>query len=246
MRGIGPISRREWLSYFYSPLGYVILGAFWFMNGVVFFVILGYFAQAGSRIEQPLSVVFTNFYIWIFMLFFAPAITMRMLSEERRSGSLEMLLTAPVTEAGVILGKYLAALGFYVVLWAPMAVYAYVLSRYIRIDWSVVASGLLGMVLFGGLYLAIGIFASSLAKNQIVAAVVAFAITVPFFFSAGLAVSLVNDPRWRNFLSYLNMWDHMDEFARGVVDTRRLVYYFSATAFFLFLATVTLAAKKGD
>jgi gliding motility-associated transport system permease protein len=245
MKGATAIARREWLSYFFTPLGYVILAAFWFLNGLIFDIVIYYFNQGNNPIEQPLSVVFTNFYIWIFMLFFAPAITMRLLSEERRSGSLELLLTAPVNESGVVLGKYLAALGFYAILWAPMAIYALVLSQYLTIDWGVVLSGLLSVALLGCLFLAIGTFASSLAKNQIISAVIAFVVMVPVF-SVGLVASLANDPKWKDALSYFNMWDHMDEFARGVVDTRRLVYYVSVTAFFLYLAIVALKAKKGE
>ena len=245
MRKFFAIVRREWLAYFYSPLGYIILAAFWFLNGFIFSTILGFLSQPGARSMQPLGILFNNTFFWIFMIFFIPVITMRLISEERKSGSIETLLTSPVSAATIVLGKFTAAFLFYAVLWAPVVLYALILERFATIDLHIVASSLLAVLLLGAYFLAIGTFASSLSKNQIIAAILSFVLLIVIF-SMGLLQSLANDPKWRDLFGYLNLWDHMDEFARGVVDTRRVVYYLTSAALFLFLAQSSLEVKKGQ
>jgi ABC-2 type transport system permease protein len=168
---------------------------------------------------------------------------MRLLSEERRSGSLEILMTAPVTETQVVVGKYLAALAFYLVLWAPTVLYAVIVARYSQLDWGPLASAYLGVLGIGALFLSVGLFASGISRNQIVAALVGFALVFALFI-LGLLEFLVNDPSTRQVLSYLNLIQHMEDFSKGIVDTRRLVYYLSGTVFFLFLTSRALAANK--
>ena len=245
MRKFFAIARREWLAYFYSPLGYIVLAAFWFINGMIFSTILGYMSQPGGRSSSVLPIVFNNTFFWFFLLFFVPVITMRLISEERKAGSIETLLTSPVTATTVVLGKFAAALAFYAVLWLPMFVYAIVLRSLTNVDGRVFASCFLAVILIGAYFLSVGTFASSLSKNQIIAAVLAFVMVIVIF-SAGLIQSLVNDPGAKDAFAYLTIWDHMDDFARGVVDTRHLVYYLSSTALFLYLAQATLEAKKGQ
>jgi ABC-2 type transport system permease protein len=154
-----------------------------------------------------------------------------------------VLLTSPVSEGEVVLAKFTGALGFFLTLWAPSLIYIWILRSHAPIDLGPVAAAYLGVLLIGGYFVSVGTFASTLTKNQIVAAIVSFALLVPIF-ATGLLDYLIHDPVNREKLNYVNMWVHLEEFARGVVDTRRLVYYVSATAFFLFLATASLAAKK--
>ena len=239
------IARREWLSYFYSPLGYIILAAFWFVNGFIFSTILGYLSQPGARSMQPLATIFNNTFFWIFLLFFIPVITMRLISEERKSGAIETLLTSPVTSSTIVLGKFAAAFAFYVVLWLPVVAYALILNSLMTIDLRIVLSSLVAVFLLGAYFLAVGTFASALSKNQIVAAILGFVLIIVIF-SAGLIQSLVNDPGLKEAFSYFTIWDHMDDFSRGVVDTRHIVYYVSSAAVFLYLAQATLEAKKGQ
>ena len=168
---------------------------------------------------------------------------MRLVSEELRSGTIEVLMTAPVSEAQVVLGKYCAALVFYAFLWAPTGIYVALLSRHLDIDLGPVAAGYLGIFGIGALFLAVGLFASATSKNQIVAASVTFACLL-LLFSAGLLEGLFNAPLAKKVFGYMDLWTHMADFAKGIVDTRRLVYYASTAAFFLFLTTKALAAKK--
>jgi ABC-2 type transport system permease protein len=242
VRKLFAIVGREWRAYFLSPLAYVILTAYMFLNGLIFSRILAFLATPGVPRERFLTLMFTNTYFWIFTLFIVPIITMRLLAEERKSGTLEVLLTSPVSEGTVVAGKFLGALGFFLVVWLPSLVFILYLRTQTAVDPGSVAAGYVGIALIGAYFLAIGVFASTLTKNQIVAAILTFAMLIPLF-SAGLFQSGA-DPARQNVVDYLNMWDHMDEFARGVVDSRRLVYYVSGTAFFLFLSSVVLASKK--
>ena len=242
MKKLFAIVGREWRAYFLSPLAYVILTAYMFLNGFIFSRIVAFLSTPGVPRERFLSLMFTNTYFWIFTLFIVPIITMRLLAEERKSGTLEVLLTSPVSETTVVLGKFLGALGFFLVIWIPSLVFVLYLGSRTAVDYGSVASGYLGIALIGAYFIAIGVFASTLTKNQIVAAILTFAMLIPLF-SAGLFQAGA-DPSRQTIIDYLNMWDHMDEFARGIVDTRRLVYYLSGMAFFLFLSAVVLSSKK--
>ncbi len=243
MRKLFAIVGREWRAYFLSPLAYVILAAFLLMNGFIFTAILNFLNSPTAPKGQAFPLLFTNTYFWIFNLFIVPIIAMRLFAEERKSGTLELLLTAPVSEATVVFGKFLGALGFFLTLWFPTLAYVAVLRWQTPIDLGPVAAAYLAVALIGGYFLSVGIFASTLTKNQIVAAIFTFAMLIPIF-SGGLLESMMNDPAKRDVFAYLNLWDHMDEFSKGVVDTRRIVYYLSATAFFLFLTTVSVSTKK--
>jgi ABC-2 type transport system permease protein len=235
---------RELRAYFFSPLAYVVAFLFLVVNGVIFALILGYLNNPMAPAGRPLDIFFGgSFLFWLVQLFVTPVVTMRLLAEERRSGSIEALMTAPVTEGQVVAGKYLAALAFYAFLWLPTLVYAFIVDRASEIDWGTVGAGYLGIFLLGALCLSIGLFGSALSKNQIVAAIVAFALTSLVFFLAFLP-GLVNDPGIKETLSYVSVVEHMDEFARGIVDTRRLVFYLTVTGFFLFLTSRALADKK--
>ena len=244
MRKFLAIVGREWRAYFFSPLAYVILAAFLLINGLIFSAIVAFLNNPGAPKGQALTLLFTNTYFWYFNLFVVPIIAMRLFAEERKSGTIEILLTSPVTETMAVLGKWVGALVFFLTLWLPTLLYVFILRAQTPIDFGPVAAGYLAITLLGAYFLSVGTFASTLTKSQIVAAILTFAMLIPIF-SAGLAESMVSDPKKREVLNYFNLWDHMDEFARGAVDTRRLVYYLSATAFFLFLAVVSLSAKKG-
>ena len=244
MTGFLATLQRELRAYFLSPLAYVVLTLFLVVNGFVFWLILSFLTDPRSRIGAPLELFFgQTVFFWLVLLFVTPILTMRLIAEERKSGTIEVLMTAPVSEAQVVLGKYAAALVFYLFLWLPTLVYVAIIAWYGSVDPGPVASGYLGILGIGAVFLAIGIFASGLARNQIVAAILTFALVV-LLFSFGLLESLVNSPFWKQVFGYLDLWQHMDDFSKGIVDSRRLVYYLSTTAFFLFLTTRVLEVKK--
>ena len=246
MRKVLAIVRRELIAYFSSPLAYMVLTAFLLMQGYIFYLIVSFLNQPGTQAMTPLRLFFGGtIFFWLFLLFVVPVITMRLIAEERRSGTIEPLLTAPVTEGQVIAGKFLAALGFYVVLWLPTVIYVLILKSHSAIDLGPVAAGYLGILLLGFLFLGVGTFASTLTNNQLIAAILAFAAMIALF-SVGLLEQLVvSSSFFKSAFSYMNLWTQMDDFARGIVDTRHVVYQLSVGLLFLFLAARSLELKKG-
>ena len=245
MRKTVALLRRELLAYFSSPLAYVVLTAFLFVNGYVFWLILSYLNDPRTQAMAPLRLLFGGtIFFWLVMLFLVPVITMRLLAEERRSGTLEVLLTSPVSEGAVVAGKFLAALVFFLFLWLPTAVFVLILAGHSHIDPGPVLGGYLGIILLGILFSSIGLLTSALSRNQIVAAIFAFALLLVLF-SVGLVENLATSQALKGVLGYMNLWQQMDDFARGLVDTRHIVYQLSLSGLFLFLATKALEASKG-
>lgn len=235
--------RRELRAYFVSPLAYVVLFFILVVHGIIFAIIVSYLSNPLAAAGRPFDYFFNSFWFWLTLLFVTPVITMRLLAEERRSGSIEVLMTAPVTAGQVVTGKYLASLVFYAALWAPTVLYAVIVDHFSDVDWGTVGAGYLGVLLIGGLFLAIGLVGSAMTSNQIVAAIISFALLAMVFVVVFLP-SLVNDPTLKEAIQYLSVVDHMEELSKGIVDTRRLVLYLSTTVFFLFLASRALEDKK--
>jgi ABC-2 type transport system permease protein len=245
MRKTWALVWRELIAYFSSPLAYVVMTAFLFVNGYVFWLIVAYLNDPRTQAMAPLKLLFGGtIFFWLFVLFVVPVITMRLLAEERRSGTLEVLLTSPVSDGQVVLAKFLSSFVFYAVLWLPTLAYVGILASYSKLDWGPVASGYVGIAVLGLLFLAIGLFTSALVRNQILAAILAFAVLVVVF-SLGLVENVVVNQTLKGALGYANLWSHMDDFSRGILDTRHLVYSLSLSAFFVFLATKALEASKG-
>src|SRR5437870_1926804 len=158
MSRIWQIAQRELRAYFFSPIAYIVMTSFLFLNGYVFVKIL----DAYSRPDAPngsIMQVFLgrNVFFWFFQLLFLSAITMRLFAEERRSGTLEVLMTAPVTDTEAVLGKFLGALFFYVSLWVPTLLYVLILRRFSKIDMGPIASGYVYLVLVGAMFLSLGL-----------------------------------------------------------------------------------------
>jgi ABC-2 type transport system permease protein len=245
MRKFLALVQRELLAYFSSPLAYVVLTAFLFINGYVFYLIVAFLNDPRTQASAPLKLIFGGtIFFWLYLLFVVPVITMRLLAEERRTGTLEVLLTSPVSEGQVVGAKFIAAFVFYLFLWLPTWVYVGILASHAKIDFGPVWSGYLGIALLGVLFLSVGLLTSALVRNQIIAAILAFAVLVVVF-SVGLVENLVTAPALKGALGYMNLWSHMDDFAKGIVDTRHIVYNLSLTGLFLFLASKALEASKG-
>jgi len=244
MNGIRATLARELRAYFFSPLAYAVLTFFLLINGFVFWLIVSFLSNPRSPGGAPAELFFgQTVFFWLVLLLITPAVTMRLLAEERRSGTIEVLMTAPVTETQVVLGKYFAALVFYAFLWLPTLIYIGFLARYSTVDWGPIGSSFLGILAIGAVFLAVGVFASSVSRNQVVAASLAFAILI-LLFSFGLLENLFNQPWLKQAFSYLDVWSHMDDFSKGIVNTRRLVYCVSLSAFFLFLSARSLETNK--
>jgi ABC-2 type transport system permease protein len=241
MNGVLATFRRELRAYFFSPITYVVLCFFLVVSGAIFIGLIFILNDPRSPGGPPLGFFFRT--TWLVLLLVVPVLTMRLISEELRSGSIEVLMTAPVTEGQVIAGKFLAGLIFYGFLWLPTVTYGLSLRLYETMDWGPVGAGYLGILLIGSLFVAIGLFASAMTRSQLLAAIMTFASLLPFFLISMFQELTANDVVKKVF-EYINVGAHIDEFADGIVDSRRLVFYLSGTVFFLFLAGRALEDKK--
>ena len=236
------ISGRELRAYFTSPIAYVVLTALLVVNGIYFYVIVAAMNEVEVSFGAPFSPFFGGFiFYWFFMLVVPPVLTMRLISEEVRSGTLETLMTAPVSDVQVVLGKYLAALVFFFFLWLPTAAYVVYLGLHTELDPGPVLSGYLGTLLIGAMFLAAGLFCSSLTRNQVVAAVLGFTLASTLF-TLGLMEYL--QPASAGLWAYFNLHSQMIDFGKGVVDTRAVVYTLSSTAFLLFATVRALERRR--
>lgn len=242
--GAGAIFQRELRAYFLSPTAYVVLCFLLVANGIAFSMILSILNDPLAPPGRPLDFFFSGVFYWIVVITAAPLLTMRLVAEERRSGTFEMLLTAPVTEGQIVAGKYFASLVFYVFLWVPTLAYAAIVAFHSELDWGTVAGGYLGVFLVGALFLAVGLFASALTANQIIAAVMSFAMLLALF-CIGFLEFFVNTPWLKETFAYLSLIGHMEELAKGIVDTRRLVFYAATTLFVLFLTGRAIESGRG-
>lgn len=234
MNNIYPIFKKEVRTYFNSPIAYIVL--------TVFLLISGYFFASPLFLNNQADLRTAFGVIPFIFIFFVPAITMRLLAEEKKSGTLEVLVTMPVKDVEVILGKFGAALVLLVVAIGLTLTYVLTISLLGNADGGPIVGGYLGLILMGATYLAIGIYTSSVTENQIVAFIISFLIIFALFmldkvlmFVPGGLVSI---------LEYLAMDYHFSNIARGVIDTRDLIYYLSLIFLGLFLATRTLASRK--
>jgi gliding motility-associated transport system permease protein len=182
---------------------------------------------------------------WVSVILAVSVLPMRLLAEERKAGTLETLLTAPVREFEVVVGKYLAALAFYTLLWLPELAYVGLLWRYAgRPDLGPIAAGYLGSFLVGAALLAWGVLASALTRNQIIAAVLAFVFSF-ILLLAGIGQDFAQAEWLRDTLGYVHLFKSMDDFSRGVVDTRHIVFLLSLTVLGLYSSVKVLELKKG-
>jgi ABC-2 type transport system permease protein len=247
MSAIFTIAKREIFSFFVSPIAYVVLTVWLLFFGVVFYVLALVFAQQPGAQTNLLTAFFggtTLFYLPL--LVFAPVITMRLLAEERSSGTIEALLTAPVSEVSVVLGKYLAALVFWMVLWLPTLSYVWLVARTTEnaVDWGAIGATYLGLFLVGTFYMGVGLFMSAAARNQIVAAMLTFLVLGGLFVLGLVGYANVGD-EWRSIFEYLGLWTQMSAFAKGIVDTRYVVYDLSIAVLSVTLSVRVLQADRG-
>lgn len=241
------LTRRELGSFFYSWIGYVVIAGAVFLTGLSFVILLD--KLQGEPTELPLTEIFLSLCFWLILLFSAPIITMRLFAMEKYSGTFETLMTAPVSDMAVVLAKFTAALIFYMVIWAPLLCCILILRLFSNgsnlMDPGTLGSTYLGIFLLGALYMAIGCFASSLTKNQIVAAMISFALGLGFFLASYLSDQLAVEKTWQlEALNSICIMEQMKDFARGVVDTRYIVFYVTVSAFFLFLTYRVIESRR--
>ncbi|HVS71048.1 MAG TPA: ABC transporter permease [Phycisphaerae bacterium] len=234
------IARREVGALFYSPIAYFVLFLFLLVTGFLFGSLVFVPGQL-SEVRQLVE------YLRFGLFFIVPGITMSLLADEYRSGRIEMLRTSPITELDLVLGKYLGAMLFYIILLASSFIYVALLVIWGRPDWGQTFSAYLGLLLLGMMFVSIGLFFSTCTKDQIVAYLATMLVLGFMTFASGLS-TLVPKQQWfiplRAPINYLGVWAHISDFSRGVVDTEHLVYFLGFTLLFLFLTYLIVESRK--
>jgi ABC-2 type transport system permease protein len=256
MRNVVSIMRKELNSYFRSPIAYIVLAVFAVIFGYFFFSVVSIFVIQGMRAmqmsqmtgqavhlnvnEQVIRPLLMN--VSVVCLFLVPMITMRLFAEEKRTGTIELLMTSPVTDMQVILGKFFAALLLYAALLVITFVYFLILFHYGNPDWKPLMVGYLGLLLLGGCFLAIGMMLSTLTKNQLVAGMLTFGLFLMLWvidwvsdYSTGVVGEVA---------SYLGITTHLQNYAKGVIDLRDTVYYLSVIGLGLFLTARSVESLR--
>ncbi|MBP1606702.1 MAG: ybhR 2 [Acidobacteria bacterium] len=252
MRNVLAIAGREMRSYFASPIAYFVIGLFALIFGWFFYAILVLFAEQSLRMGQmmgPSSLNVNQMLIRplllnasVVVLFFLPMVTMRTFAEEKRSGTFELLLTSPVTDAQLVLGKFLGAMALFAMMLLVTGLDVALLFWFGNPEWKQVASAYLGLLLMGGAFISIGLFFSSVTRNQIVAVALTFATLLMLWVINWVADSA--GPTLRAVLEALSITDHYDDFSKGVIDTKHIVYYLSFITFGLFLTAKSVDSER--
>jgi ABC-2 type transport system permease protein len=248
MQAYWTLVRRELSAYFFSWTGYVIIATVLFLLGYSFVNLL--YVLNSRPTDLPVTEVFySTYYFWLVLLIATPVITMRSFALEKYSGTFETLMTAPVGDLQVVLAKFTGAMLFYVIMWLPL-LGCLAIVRYYSQDPGVLEPGTigatyLGIVLLGALYVALGCFASALTRSQIIAAMISFALGISLFLLSFISLTFATQTGWKaQVFAQVGLIEQMQDFARGVVDTRPLVYYLSLTGLFLFLTFKVVESRR--
>ena len=230
------LTARELKAFWYSPIAYVVGALFLLLQGWVFWLLVAVLNDPRVDPAWTMSQFFFGgtFFYWFSVLLISPLLTMRTFSEEKRTGTIEFLLTAPVTDTQVVLAKFFGAWLAYIQLWMLTLVFFIFLRTLTPFEWGPVFTGYLGTWLLGGVLIALGVFASSLTRNQVIAAVISF-VAMLLLFSVGILEVFIRDPEGSKIIQYLSLMQHLQDFARGILDSRPVVFYLSVTAICLFL-----------
>jgi len=258
MKGILAIYRRELGSYFVSPIAYIVIGFFLALTGYFFADIVGRVIEYSFRMQMQSAqfgappsldapmLVIRNFagFVTTILLFLVPMLTMGVYAEERKRGTMEMLMTSPITEFQIVMGKFLASLTLFVVMLSPTLIYHLIIGRYSEpaLPWRIMWSGYLGILLLGAGLLALGSFISSLTENQIVAGVATFVIfLLLWILDFGVRGS---STAAGEIMKYISILQHYETFAQGVIDTSSIIFYLSVVTLGLFLTLRNLDSMR--
>ncbi|MGA2499363.1 MAG: ABC transporter permease [Tepidisphaeraceae bacterium] len=232
------IARRELASYFYSPIAYVVMTLFLVVTGILF-----------SRDFEPGQTAgMRSLFEWMLFLLVpaVPILSMGLMAQEWATGTVESLMTAPVEELDVVLGKFLGSFGFMIVLLCPTLLYVVILRLYSRpsFDYGPIFSGYMGIVLAGAMFTSVGLFCSSLTRSQVVAAVASAAILFVVTLVPMLATEKATLPPMLRSIADFLVYRRYTDFARGVIDSGHVIFFVAATAVFLFLSVKALESRR--
>lgn len=252
MRNILTICRKEIGAYFASPIAYLLLGLYGLISGFFFYLYTAGFVQSGMRQQMMGQGQAMSVNEWVVApylsnasvigLFLIPLISMRLFAEEKRSGTIELLMTSPLYDWEIVLGKWLGAMVMYLCMIGMSAINIGTLFLWGSPDWRPTLTGFLGLILQGGCILAVGTFISTTTKNQIIAGAVTFGVCLMLWVLQ--AVSEFNDAGWAQAIAYCSILTHFEPFSKGIIDSKDLIFYFSAIFFGLFLTTRSLESLR--
>jgi len=235
MTGFWAVYRREMLSLWVTPLAWVLSFAFLLLQGVAFYIVVDHYTHFTTMsMEGPVESYFASLFMPFSLLLLCPALSMGSFAEERKSGTLESLLTAPVTARAVVHAKYLAALTTYVLLWLPTLLYVVIVRNVAVIDWPVVLSSYAGLFCIGAAYLAVGVLMSAMARSQLLALMLATLVQFGLFI-LGVGERVFDPGPLQAICAHVSVLSQLEDFARGVIDLRRLVFDSSLVSLCLFL-----------
>jgi len=248
MQAYFTLVRRELGTFFVSMTGYAIIASVLLLLGFSFYDMI--YKLNGGASDAPLTeMFFSTFYFWLILLLTAPVITMRSFAFEKMSGTYETLMTTPVGDWQVVLAKFTGTLLFYILTWLPLLACIAVVRYFAReptiFDLSTTGGAFLGIVLIGSLYMSLGCFASALTRSQIIAAMNSFVLGLGLFLLSLRQLMPAPPSDWvAQAFAYISLSAHMEDFARGFIDTRHVVFYLSLTAFFLFLTLKVVESRR--
>ena len=253
MRNMLAIASKELRSYFAGPIAYIAIGLWALLYGYFYVAILQFFVRNSMQMmgqmggpqsmnvnQQLIRPLLQN--VTIMMLFVLPMVTMRTYSEEKRSGTIELLLTSPLSDLQIIMGKFLGAMGLYAVMLLVTVPHIALLFIYGNPEWKPILTAYLGLLLLGGCFISLGLLISSLTKNQIVAGMVTFAVFLMLWIITW--IGSFSGPTVDQLTKYLSIIDHLDDFSKGVIDTTHLAYYLSFITFGLFLTAKSVDSER--
>jgi ABC-2 type transport system permease protein len=246
VRGFWAIYKRELFALFVTPMAWALISVFLVIQGWHFYLLVDYFARnVELSVDQgPVQAFFGESVIFYFpLVLLCPGITMRLFAEERRTGTIETLLTAPVKTTSIVLGKFAGALTAYAAMWVPTLLYFVVLRRAGEIDWNVVATSYTGVLLIGAGYLAIGTLMSSMAKSQLTAVVMS-SLVILGLFVIGIGEFIFDSGATHDLCAYVSVFSQMGEMSKGIIDLRRLMFDATMIALPLFVTVRAVDAWR--
>ena len=244
MRNFRTLYKRELATLYYTPTSYVVMCVFLIVVGWLFWILVNYLNATSKPLEANVfGYLFGGTFIyWMVVAAVTSALTMRLFSEEYRTGTIEMLMTTPVTDTQVVLSKFSAALTFLMLMWLPTLVYVYILGKFTTVDYGVVCAGYLGTFLLNCMLTSLGIMISSTNKSQFVSFFVTF-IGILMLFSLNFMQDVVSN-KWRVVYRYASVLEQFNPFTKGVISSQSVVYFLSITAFLLFCTVKSVESRK--
>lgn len=235
MTNVPALFRREISAYFLSPIAYIVIA--------VFLIYTGFFFSTSLIENKEVTLSYSVMYIQFILPFLIPVITMRLFSEETKSGTIETLMTAPVTDFEVVIGKFLAAFGLYCVMIFSTLIYVVFLAMVGKPDYGSIVTSYIGLILMGSVYISVGLLTSAVTRNQIVAAVIGI-VGLMFLLVIGFVHYIAGEGFWSECVKYIGTYDHWETFTKGLVDSRDIIYYITLTILMLFITIRVVESRK--